>query len=89
LSELFQRVQACEPDRSFVAAELLGRLGAKLGDVRLGRIKVAQNCRDLVVVLATAGKGPQPGRPRSPCWLCTLMYPSAMGELHSNIIPRQ
>ena len=89
LSEPFECVQAPEPDRGLVAAELLNRLGVQLGDVRLGRVKVAQNCRDLLVVLAARGKHPQPGRPRSPRWPGTLMCPSAMRELHLDIISPQ
>ena len=89
LSEPFECVQAAEPDRGLVAAELLNRLGVELGDAPLGRVKVAQNCRDLLVVLAAEGKHPQPGRPWSPRWPGTLMCPSAMGELHGDIISRQ
>ena len=40
-------------------------------------------------VLAAEGTHPQPGRPRSRRWPGTLMRPSAMGELHGNIISRQ
>ena len=81
LSEQFECIQAAGPDRGLVAAELLNRRGVELGDVRLGRVKVAQNDRDLLVT-AAEGERPQPGRPRPPRWPGTLMCPSAMRELH-------
>ena len=43
LGEPFQCVQAAEPDRGLVAAELLDRLGVQLGDAPLGRVTVAQS----------------------------------------------
>ena len=81
LSEQFECIQAAGPDRGLVAAELLNRRGVELGDAPLGRVKVAQNDRDLLVV-AAEGEHPQPGRPRPPRWPGTLMCPSAMRELH-------
>ena len=81
LSEQFECTQAAGPDRGLVAAELLNRLGVELGDVPLGRVKVAQNYRDLLVAAAES-EHPQPGRPRPPRWPGTLMCPAAMRELH-------
>ena len=81
LSEPFECVQAAGPDQGLVAAELLNRRGVELGDVRLGRVKVAQNDRDLLVT-AAEGERPQPGRPRPPRWPDTPMCPSATRELH-------
>jgi len=81
LSEPFECVQAAGPDQGLVAAELLNRLGVELGDAPLGRVKVAQNYRDLLVVSAE-GEHPQPVRPRPPRWPGTLMCPSAVRKLH-------
>ena len=52
LGEPFKRVQAAEPYRGLVAAELLDRLGVQLGDAPLGRVQVGQNGGDLLVMLA-------------------------------------
>jgi len=52
LGEPFQCIQAAEPDRRFVAAELLDRLGVQLGDAPLGRVKIGQHGGDLLMVLA-------------------------------------
>src|SRR5215468_5635540 len=81
LSEPFECVQAAGPDQGLVAAELFNRLGVELGDARPGRVKVAQNDRDLLVAPAE-GENPQPARPRPPRWPGTLMCPSATRELH-------
>jgi hypothetical protein len=63
LGEPFQRVQAAEPDGSFVAAELLDRLGVQLGDAPLGRVQVGQHSGDLLVMLAAEGEHKPHRRP--------------------------
>ena len=75
LGEPFERVQAAEPDRGFVAAELLDRLGIQLGDAPLCRVKVGQAGGDLLVVLAAEGEHEPDRRPSS----CARRQPGADG----------
>ena len=86
LSEPFECVRAAEPDRGLVANELRHRLGVKLGDAPLGRVRVAPNGCDLLMVLTAEGQPPRPGQPPPPRWPGTHMCLSAMRELHEDII---
>ena len=65
LSEPFQCVQAAEPDRGLITAELLDRLGVQLGDPPLGRVTVGQIGGDLLVMLAAEGEHEPDSRPNA------------------------
>src|SRR5580704_15657900 len=49
LGQAFQRVQAAQPDRRLLAAELLDCLGIQLGDAPLGRVMIGLVAGDFLV----------------------------------------
>ena len=51
LGKAFEGVQAAEPDRCFIVAELLDGFGIQLGDAPLGGVMVSLGCGDLLMVL--------------------------------------